>query len=126
MEDAAVVAGLVGGEMEKEAERVTATETETEERGGEEEPMKANHGKLFVGGVPLGTSEAELRAHFAQFGRVAFIGVPKNRLTGAPRGFAFVQFASTDDAERALSADRARHVVHGGTVRPDTQLASSL
>ncbi|KAG8075817.1 hypothetical protein GUJ93_ZPchr0006g44978 [Zizania palustris] len=54
--------------------------------------MKANHMKLFVGGVPLGNSKAELRAHFTQFGRVALVGVPKNRLSGAPRGFTYVQF----------------------------------
>ncbi|XP_006646358.1 RNA-binding protein 1-like [Oryza brachyantha] len=76
----------------------------------------ASHGKLFVGGVPLGTSESELRAHFSRFGKVAFVGTPKDKQTGASRGFAFVQFVSPDDAAAALAAGHQRHVLHGTTM----------
>uniref|UniRef100_A0A0D9V644 RRM domain-containing protein n=1 Tax=Leersia perrieri TaxID=77586 RepID=A0A0D9V644_9ORYZ len=74
---------------------------------------RAENGKLFVGGVPLGASAAELRAHFSRFGRVACVFTHKDHDTGASRGFAFVQFVCPDDADAALAAC---HVFRGTTI----------
>ncbi|KAF0910546.1 hypothetical protein E2562_002988 [Oryza meyeriana var. granulata] len=61
---------------------------------------KARAGGGCVCRVSVRSAESELRAHFSQFGKVAYIGTPKNKLTGASRGFAFVQFVSPDAAAR--------------------------
>ncbi|EAY75953.1 hypothetical protein OsI_03870 [Oryza sativa Indica Group] len=106
--------------MEAEAETTVAVTT-----GGEGEIVRGrkllSHGKVFVGGVPLGTSESELRAHFSRFGTVAFVGAPKNKQTGAARGFAFVQFVNPDDAAAAIAAGPDRNVIRGTTM--DVKLA---
>uniref|UniRef100_A0A0E0JP52 RRM domain-containing protein n=1 Tax=Oryza punctata TaxID=4537 RepID=A0A0E0JP52_ORYPU len=115
--------------MEAEAE-TTVTVTTEEQRaatGGEGEKISrgrklVSHGKVFVGGVPLGTSESELRAHFSQFGTVAFVGAPKNKQTGAARGFAFVQFVDPDAAAAAIAAGPDRNVLRGTTM--DVKLAT--
>jgi hypothetical protein len=110
--------------MEAEAETTVAVTT-----GGEGEIVRGrkllSHGKVFVGGVPLGTSESELRAHFSRFGTVAFVGAPKNKQTGAARGFAFVQFVNPDDAAAAIAAGPDRNVIRGTTVYTRTPQARS-
>jgi cold-inducible RNA-binding protein len=58
--------------------------------------------KLFVGNLPFDTSDADLQAHFAQAGTVESVSVMRERDTGRPRGFAFVEMSSGQDAQRAI------------------------
>jgi RNA recognition motif-containing protein len=59
--------------------------------------------RLFVGNLPLETSEEALRVAFAPCGHVTDVHVVHDRYTGRSRGFAFVTMAS---AEQAASAAR--------------------
>ena len=59
--------------------------------------------RLFVGNMPYGATEAELRAHFSSVGEPSQIVIPVDRETGRPRGFAFVEFQARDDAEAAIA-----------------------
>jgi RNA recognition motif-containing protein len=58
--------------------------------------------RLFVGNLPYDVTEAELRAHFAAIGPLAYLSLPMDRDTGTPRGFAFVEFSARADAEDAI------------------------
>jgi len=58
--------------------------------------------RLFVGNLPYDVTEAELRAHFAAIGPLAYLSLPMDRDTGTPRGFAFVEFSARADAEDAM------------------------
>ncbi|MGI9014784.1 MAG: RNA recognition motif domain-containing protein [Phycisphaerales bacterium] len=53
--------------------------------------------RLYVGNLNYGTTEDSLRDAFSEFGQVDEISIPTDRMTGRPRGFAFVQM--TNDAE---------------------------
>ena len=57
--------------------------------------------KLYVGNLPFGTSEAELRTLFEQYGPVERVNVITDRETGRPRGFAFVEMAEVGGADSA-------------------------
>jgi RNA recognition motif-containing protein len=59
--------------------------------------------KLFVGNLDFQTTSEELRTLFAQAGQVVSVSVPMDRTTGRPRGFAFVEFSTTDEASAALT-----------------------
>ena len=59
--------------------------------------------RLFVGNMPYGATEADLRAHFSSVGAPSQIVIPVDRETGRPRGFAFVEFAERATAEAAIS-----------------------
>lgn len=59
--------------------------------------------KLFVGGLSFTTSNESLREAFARFGAVASALVMTDRETGRSRGFGFVEMATTEEAERAIS-----------------------
>ena len=59
--------------------------------------------KLFVGNLPYETTEQDLETLFAQAGQVETVTVMRDRVTGRARGFAFVEMASDDDAQKAIT-----------------------
>ena len=59
---------------------------------------------LYVGNLaPEATSE-DLTALFAAFGAVSSASLIKDKMTGASRGFAFVEMPSQDEAQKAMAA----------------------
>lgn len=58
--------------------------------------------RLFVGNMPYGATDADLRSHFAQVGEPSQIVIPVDRETGRPRGFAFVEYLDRGLAEQAI------------------------
>ncbi len=58
--------------------------------------------RLFVGNVPYSASEQTLRDLFGQAGSVTSVFVPTDRLTGRPRGFAFVEMRGEAEAREAV------------------------
>jgi cold-inducible RNA-binding protein len=58
--------------------------------------------KLYVGNIPFETNEADLQALFEQAGTVETVNVIRDRDTGRPRGFAFVEMANAADAQKAI------------------------
>jgi len=61
-----------------------------------------SNSKLYVGNLSFNTTEAELRAHFEQFGAVTDTYVAMDKMTGRPRGFAFVTMGTPDEAKLAI------------------------
>jgi len=59
--------------------------------------------RLFVGNLNYNTDPEALRTAFSEFGEVKDVKIVMDRDTGRPRGFAFVEFSSEDDATRATA-----------------------
>ncbi len=59
--------------------------------------------KLYVGNLPFNTTEEDLRTMFSQAGTVVSVSLIKDRDTGRSRGFAFVEFNTQAEAEKAVS-----------------------
>ena len=59
--------------------------------------------KLYVGNLPFTTTEEDLQSMFAQAGNVVSVSLIKDRDTGRSRGFAFVEFSTQAEAEKAVS-----------------------
>ncbi|MFZ2095692.1 MAG: RNA-binding protein [Anaerolineales bacterium] len=59
--------------------------------------------KLYVGNLPFSTTEEDLRDLFSQAGTIVSVSLIKDRETGRSRGFAFVEFGSQAEAEKAVS-----------------------
>lgn len=72
-----------------------------------------DQGKIFVGGLSWQTTEESLRWHFEQYGPVVSVEVMRDRVTGDPRGFAFVVFkeSATVDLVMAESSHEINHKV---------------
>src|ERR1700691_114415 len=60
-----------------------------------------SNAKLYVGNLSFKTTEDELRSHFGQFGSVTDVYVAMDKMTGRPRGFAFVTLGTAEEAKGA-------------------------
>lgn len=58
---------------------------------------------IYVGNLSHSSTEAELRSLFAAHGTVESVNIITDRGTGRSRGFAFVEMANWDDAQKAMT-----------------------
>ena len=68
--------------------------------------------KLYVGNLPFSAGEAELQELFGTAGTVDSVKVMRDMATGRARGFAFVEMANDDDAQKAI--DKLHNFEFGG------------
>jgi RNA recognition motif-containing protein len=59
--------------------------------------------RLYVGNLPYKTTDEDLTQLFSQAGAVESVRVMRDVATGRARGFAFVQMASDEAAQGAIS-----------------------
>ena len=71
-----------------------------------------SNSKLYVGNLSFKTTEDELRSHFGQYGSVTDVYVAMDRMTGRPRGFAFVTMGTAEEAK--VAAEKSNGVDLGG------------
>ena len=61
-----------------------------------------NQNRLFVGNLSYQTMENDLQDYFAQAGAVTLVNLMLDKVTGRSRGFAFVEFATPEEAAKAV------------------------
>jgi RNA recognition motif-containing protein len=61
-----------------------------------------NPTRLFVGNLSYQTMEQDLQEFFSQAGSVTSVNLMFDKFTGKSRGFAFVELASPDEANKAV------------------------
>ena len=59
---------------------------------------------IYVGNLPWGLSEEDLREAFEAFGEVASIKIIQDKFTGRSRGFGFVEMPNNEEGDAAISA----------------------
>ncbi len=58
---------------------------------------------IYVGNLPpSGSTEDRLKELFEQFGQVTSVKIIKDKFSGDPRGFAFVEMPSATEAQQAI------------------------
>ena len=60
--------------------------------------------KLYVGNLPFDIDEQALQTLFANSGTVDSVSIMRDQATGRARGFAFVEMASDEEAQNAITA----------------------
>lgn len=58
--------------------------------------------KLYVGGLPYSTTDAELKEAFSQAGTVVSAVIIMDKMTGRSKGFGFVEMATDEEAQAAI------------------------
>ena len=66
--------------------------------------------KLYVGNLPFSATENDLESIFAQYGQLDSLTIVRDRESGQPRGFAFVEFGDDAAAEAAIAATNGMQV----------------
>jgi RNA recognition motif-containing protein len=59
--------------------------------------------KIYVGNIAREVSDDELRQAFEAFGRVESAIVMKDKFSGEPRGFGFVEMSAVSEARAAMT-----------------------
>jgi RNA recognition motif-containing protein len=59
--------------------------------------------KLYVGNMSYDTTEDSLHALFAGVGSVESVNIITDRMSGRPKGFGFVEMATEEEAQAAIS-----------------------
>lgn len=57
---------------------------------------------IYVGNLSRDLSEEDLRQAFEAFGQIATVTIIKDKFSGAPRGFGFVEMPSQAEAQSAI------------------------
>jgi cold-inducible RNA-binding protein len=60
--------------------------------------------KIYVGNLSFDTTKEDLQKLFEGHGKVTGVDVIEDQYTGKPRGFAFVEMATREEAQAAISA----------------------
>ncbi|HVB02251.1 MAG TPA: hypothetical protein VNE41_00895 [Chitinophagaceae bacterium] len=79
---------------------------------------------IYVGNLSHQATEQDLNQLFSEFGTVNSINMPKDRVTGQLRGFAFVEMSESEAATKAISklneTDFMQRVITVNEARPKT------
>jgi RNA recognition motif-containing protein len=59
-------------------------------------PTPPSAGVVYVGHLPRGFYEEEIRSFFSQFGEVTRVRVARSKKTGGVKGYAFVEFSNSE------------------------------
>jgi len=58
---------------------------------------------IYVGNLAPEVTEAELKQEFAAFGEVTSVSIIKDKYSGQPRGFGFVEMPSKTEGQAAIT-----------------------
>lgn len=59
--------------------------------------------RVFIGNLSFQTTKDELLQLLSGAGQVVDLHIPSDRLTGRPRGFAFAEFSTSEEAAAAIA-----------------------
>jgi len=57
---------------------------------------------IYVGNMDASTTDEDLKTAFATYGPVGAVTIVKDKATGVPRGFAFVEMSDDKGAQEAI------------------------
>ncbi|KAF5098992.1 hypothetical protein D0Z03_001102 [Geotrichum reessii] len=73
---------------------------------------KKTRGVIYIGRIPHGFYESQMRAYFGQFGDVLNLRLSRNKKTGASKHYAFIEFTDADVA-RVVSETMDNYLLFG-------------
>jgi RNA recognition motif-containing protein len=80
---------------------------------------------IFVGNLSHDVSEEELRAAFSVFGQVSKVTILKDKFSGEPRGFGFVEMPAKAEAQAAINGMNQKELkgraLNVNEARPQTE-----
>lgn len=59
---------------------------------------------IYLGNLSFNTTEETLKSLFAEFGEIESIKLIRDRFTGRPKGFGFLEMPNNSEADQAIKA----------------------
>lgn len=60
--------------------------------------------KIYIGNLPFGATDGDLRQAFEPFGTIESVDTIKDKYTGESKGFAFIEMPNAEEARKAIEA----------------------
>nr|MBN2276936.1 RNA-binding protein [candidate division Zixibacteria bacterium] len=73
---------------------------------------------IYIGNLSFNTTEDQLRQAFEGFGEVSSVKIVADKYSGEPKGFAFVEMSTQDEAVAAVSGLNG-HELNGRVLNVD-------
>lgn len=89
--------GAMGAKVAKKIKK--QVQNKKKNKNAKVNPKNDNRAVLYLGHIPYGFFEPQMRSYFSQFGKVLRIRISKNRKTGKSRGYAFIEFQEKEVAD---------------------------
>ena len=105
MEEEALQLKEMQNEVEKQME--IATKSSIQSFPTLEEKMEIDTRSVYIGNVDYSTTGEELGSHFQDCGAVVRVTINYDKHSGAPKGYAYIEFAERDGAVNALALDES-------------------
>ncbi|KAJ1654092.1 hypothetical protein IWQ61_005920 [Dispira simplex] len=106
-------------EMEEEAAKLRTMQEQVEKELKQSAPVEAKEEvdsrSVYVGNVDYSTTPEELQAHFQSCGLINRVTILCNKLTGHPKGYAYVEFADADAITQAVTLSETE--LHGRAIK---------
>jgi RNA recognition motif-containing protein len=74
------------------------------------QPGETNVKNIFVGNLDFAITEQDLLSLFEPYGQVENVNIAKDKFSGQPRGFGFVEMADDQQGEKAIAELNGRQV----------------
>ncbi|KAI8364962.1 hypothetical protein BD560DRAFT_436628 [Blakeslea trispora] len=93
------------GVVSLEGKQLEQSKAETKDVFEKKKAAKSNKaneeekGVVYLGRIPHGFYEKEMRGYFSQFGDISRLRLSRNKKTGKPKHYAFIEFQSSQVAE---------------------------
>ena len=59
---------------------------------------------IYIGNLPQNITEDKLKTLFAEFGDIENVKLIKDRFSGRPKGYGFIEMPSNSEADQAIKA----------------------
>lgn len=59
--------------------------------------------KMYVGNIPYGATEEDLRGLFSEYGEIESLKIMKDQSSGRSKGFGFIEMMNEEDAKKAIA-----------------------
>ena len=65
---------------------------------------------IYIGNLSYGTTESTLEALFGEYGKVESVKVIRDRFSGRPKGYGFIEMPSNSEADQAIKALNGKRI----------------
>jgi RNA recognition motif-containing protein len=65
---------------------------------------------IYIGNLSHGTTENSLKALFGEYGEIESVKVIKDRFSGRPKGYGFIEMPSNSEADQAIKALNGKRI----------------
>ena len=66
--------------------------------------------KIYVGNLPFGYTDEQLKELFSSYGETSEITLIKDKLSGRSKGFGFVTFVEKESADKAIAEMNGKEI----------------